>query len=164
MPKEIFLTDFNRFACIGDSIVAKVSLGSWSTGLRLEARLYEDSDSGPPDTEQDGFWPSLDPDSAGYIGPKSKATLAKEMRRAESIMQAWRDDEWRYVGVAVRGWFDDIPLTDEYSHALWRVEMNYPVKGKRHPNAYLRTVANELAYECARESIRALTDMVESGQ
>lgn len=164
MPKDTFLNDFNRFACVGDTIEAKALLGSWSSGLRLEARLYADSDSGPPDKEQDGFWPSLDPNDCGYIGPKSKATLAKETRRSQMILDTWRNDEWRYVGVAVRAWFDDIPLTDEYSHALWGIEMNFPAKGKGNPNAYLRTVANELAYECAREAIRALTAMVESGQ
>lgn len=164
MPKEIFLTDFNRFACVGDTIEAKALLGPWSTGLRLEATIYADDDTSEPDKRQDGFWPSLDPNDCGYIGPKSKATLAKEMRRAQMVMDAWRNDEWRYVGVAVRAWFDDIPLTDEYGHAVWGTEMNYPAKGKANPNRYLRDLANESAYECAREAIRALTDMVESGQ
>lgn len=164
MAKEIFSTDFGRFACIGDTIESPVLLGGFRTGLRLEAKLYEDDDKTPPDKRQDGFWPSLDPDSDGYIGPKSAATLRRETARAESIMKAWRDDEWHYCGVAVRAWFDDIPLTEEFAFAVWGVEMNYPAKGKRNPNSYLRELANEEAGECAREAIRALTAMVESAE
>jgi hypothetical protein len=166
MAKETFLTDFAPFACVGDTIEARVSLGPFFTGLRLVATIYADDCSDKPDQRDDGFWPSLDPDSPGYIGRKSAATLRRLHAHAERVMQAWRKDEWRYVGVGVRAWFDDTPLTDEYAHAVWGVEMNYPqMKGtKRNPNSYLRDLANESAYECAREAIRALTELVESGQ
>lgn len=167
MAKEVFPTDFNAYACIGDTIEAPVMLGAFRTGLRLVATIYQDDCTDAPDKRQDGFWPSLDPNDCGYIGPKSAATLRKHMAHAQEVMRAWRADEWTYVGVDVRAWFDDIPLTDEYAHAVWGVEMNYPAMMKRkrlhNPNTYLRDLANESAYECAREAIRALTALVESG-
>lgn len=165
MAKEVFTTHFRDYACIGDTIESSVSLGGFRTGLRLVATLYQDDDSTAPDKRQDGFWPSLNADDPGYIGPKSESTLKRHTAHAEAVMKAWRDDEWHYVGVAVRAWFDDTPLTDEFSHAVWGVEMNYPQMGKskRNPNSYLLDLANEEAYECAREAIRALTGLVEAG-
>lgn len=158
--KETFSKGFAAFACIGDTIEAPTLLGGFRTGLRLEAKIYEDDDKTPPDQRQDGYWPSLDPESDGYIGPKSESTLRRHTAKAKAVLEAWRNDEWQYCGICVRAWFDDIPLTDEYGFALWGIEMNYP--GSK--NEYLREVANELADECARQAIRELTALVESTQ
>jgi len=162
MTKKIFANDFAAYACIGDEIECRVSLGPFYTGLRLVATIHADMDTTEPDKRDEGFWPSLDPNSCGYIGPKSQSTLRREMAKAENVMKAWRADEWCYVGISVRAWFDDIPLTDEFSNAVWGIEMNYPNGRKGNANIYLRDVADECAYECIREAVRKLTEMVES--
>ncbi len=164
MPHDVFTVDFPDYASFGDTIEARVSLAGYFTGLRLVATLHHDEGAGPPDKECDGYWPSLDSSDPGYIGPKGPAALRKAHKEAESILQAWKDDEWHYCGVAVQAWFDDVELTGAFEHALWRIEMNYPGKPKkgRPVNSYLRETANELATECARAAIRALTEKVES--
>ena len=164
-----FVQHFNAFASIGDTIEARVSLGGYSTGLRLVASLYRDDSPDRPDERDDGFWPSQDQNAAGYCGKMSAVTFAKHKRRAESIMKAWENGEWFYVGVAVRAYFDEEPLTEEFAHALWGVDCNHPQywwKGRPrgwYPNHYLRDVANELAGECAQEAICHLTELVEIG-
>ena len=156
----MFKTDFGQFVCEGDTIEARPSAGKWSTGLRFVATVYRDDSGETPEQRDMGFWPSLDPQSCGYIGPKSKATLARHMRKAQAVLAAWQAEDWFYCGVAVRAFFDDIPLTGEYGHALWGIECNYP--GKR-ANSYLREVANELLDDCAHEAIAKLTEIFEAG-
>ena len=100
------------------------------------------------------------PDGEGYIGNKSKSTLARRMAHAEQVMQAWKDDEWFYCGVAVTVEREGVRLTGQYDHAVWGIECNYPERNKRHrPNAYLAEVASELigeAMDAARAKIAAL--------
>lgn len=143
----MFKTDFPRYATEGESITCELPCGMTAT-----ARIYRDDCTDRPDQRQDGFWPSLDPNSAGYIGPKSARALQKATALAQDVMQGWRDDSWFYCGIAVTishthsG--DSYVLTENrYNHALWGIECNYPTSGKKHPNAYLRTVANELLPE-----------------
>lgn len=160
MTSPSFAKHFDRYACDGDSIETECG------AIRLVATLYRDDDATPPDERGDGYWPSLDPNSPGYIGPKSAATLARHTRRAQDVLEAWRDDEWWYVGVAVRAFIGETPLTGEFDHALWGIECNYPTRRKRdHPNAYLRDVANQYAgeaYDAALERLEELADAAES--
>lgn len=147
----MFIKEFSDYACEGDTITCTVD------GFDVVARLYRDDCSDKPDERDDGFWPSLDSKSAGYIGPRSQATLHRHMEQAKRTMQAWLNDEWFYCGVAVTVSRADVSLTGRYDHALWGVECNYPSKNK---NTYLRTVANELlseALEAARAKIAQLT-------
>lgn len=130
---------FDRYACDGDSI-------SWTkNGFTITARIERDDDTTRPDKREDGFWPSLDPKDAGYIGPKSKRTWQRHHTRAYDIMEAWLHDEWWYVGVCVTVSLDDVTLTGKYDHALWGIECNHPGGGKRNPNAYITEVAIDLA-------------------
>jgi hypothetical protein len=163
MAKPSFTTHFRDYACEGDSIESRVTMGGFYTGLHLVATIYRDDDTTPPDKRQDGYWPSLDPNDNGYIGAKSKATLARHTKRAKDALEGWNNDDWFYCGVAVRAWFDDIPLTEEFAHAVWGVECNYP-SGRKNRNAYLLELANESAVECSQEAIRALSDMLESSE
>lgn len=161
----MFTQQFNRFACSGDTIESPLLIaGKLRTGFRLVATLYSDDDKTPPDERQDGFWPSLDPKSDGYIGAKSKTTLARHTAHAQLVMDEWKDDNWEYVGVAVRAYFNDIPLTDEFAHACWGIECNYPTRGKtkRNPNAYLSEVACDLYEDCARDAMAVFAAMVET--
>lgn len=96
MKTRKFATHFKTYACEGDTITARLPGGYYAT-----ARIVRDDCSDTPDERQDGFWPSLDPKSAGYIGAKSPSTLRKHMARAKEVMRAWLADEWFYCGVCV---------------------------------------------------------------
>lgn len=140
---QIFTANFDSSnAEQGDEISAEFE------GFTLTARIYRDDVSDAPDERQDGFWPSLNPAEAGYIGAKSKRTLAREMAKARAIMAAWKNDEWFYCGIAVTVAKEGVRLTDEFASALWGIECNYP----QSDNTYLATVANELASEAMREA------------
>lgn len=140
----MFVKGFSEYVCEGDSITCEVD------GFTVTARIYRDDCSDPPDERNMGFWPSLDPNEAGWIGPKSKRTLARRMAKAQAVMAAWKNDEWFYCGVAVTVSKADIELTHQYDHALWGIECNYPGSD----NSYLMEVANEYVKE-ALESARA---------
>jgi hypothetical protein len=148
----MFKTPFGEFLCDGDTITCEVD------GFRCEAWTEMDHDDyhTPPDERCEGFWPSLDPKDAGYIGPRSKRTLLRVRAQREAVMEAWRKDEWDYCGVLVRVFVEDIGLTGHYDHALWGIERNFPGKAG---NEYLLHVANELlpeALQAAREKISKL--------
>lgn len=150
----MFTKHFDSFVCEGDKITCDVD------GFTCTARLYHDDCADAPDERQDGFWPSLDPQDAGYIGPKSKRTLAREMAKARAIMDAWKNDEWHYYGVAVTVEREGVQLVGRYDHALWGIEGNYPGTD----NSYFQEVANELldeALSAARAKVSALCASVE---
>ena len=157
----MFTKEFDNYVCEGDSITCTVD------GLDCRATLYYDDDTTPPDKRQDGFWPSLDPNSDGYIGAKSRRTLVRHMAHAKEVMDTWRKDEWHYFGVAVTVSKNGVDLTGEYDHALWGIEGNYPQLYKRrgNPNRYLRQVANEYlseALDAAKAKLELLCDCEEA--
>lgn len=137
-----FKKHFGAYVCEGDSVTCTVG------HFTATATIYRDDSSDAPDERQDGFWPSLDPKDAGYIGPRSKRTLARHRGKAQSIMDAWKRDDWFYCGVAMTIEACGTQLTAKYDNALWGVECNYP--GSR--NTYLRDVANELLPEAIDEA------------
>lgn len=89
----MFTTDFAKYVCPGDEITCTVD------GFTVTARCIYDDTVRSPEEEDEGFWPSLDPDSNSYIGPKSKSTLARHMRQALEVIRAWKNDEWFYCGI-----------------------------------------------------------------
>lgn len=138
----MFKAGFNKYACTGDTITCDVD------GFTATARIYQDDCTDAPDERQDGFWPSLDPKSAGYIGAKSERTLQRRMAQAKRVMEAWKANEWFYCGVAVTIEKGDVTLTGRYENALWGIECNYP----KSDNSYLRDVANELLPEALAQA------------
>jgi hypothetical protein len=72
--------------------------------VRIEwSRVVVDDDNQPrPDEAQDGFWPSENPDDAGYVGPMSSEEFTKHYERAKARMRAWENDEWNWIGVRAR--------------------------------------------------------------
>jgi len=70
----------------------------------------DDETADRPDEMQDGFWPSLDPDEAGYIGHDETADvedggaarLATAQEEAESRMAAYESGDWGYIGIMAR--------------------------------------------------------------
>lgn len=154
-----FTTPFAKFVCEGDTITARLPGGYCAT-----ARIVRDDCSDTPPQRDDGFWPSLDPKAAGYIGGKligraRKRAFARQMTRAKEVLRAWEADEWFYCGVCVTIEKEGVQLTGNYDHALWGVDCNYPFPGRFRPNGYLLVVANELlpeALEAAQNKIEAL--------
>jgi hypothetical protein len=60
--------------------------------------LLDDDTADAPDERDEGFWPSHDPDAAGFVGGDAATFAAAEDAAAER-MSAWRNGDWRYVGV-----------------------------------------------------------------
>jgi len=132
-----FSKTFDRFVCEGDTITAQVD------GYAVMARVVRDDIPDAPDKRQDGFWPTLDPQDAGFMGAeKTKADLETAKARAKSVMDAWEADEWFYCGIVVRVSRAGVTL-DDHAASLWGIEANYPDSD----NAYLTEVACELAPE-----------------
>jgi hypothetical protein len=77
-----FKTRFGDYVREGDSIY--VAIGD----VTYFATIHRDEIPDKPDERDCGFWPSLDPNDAGYIGPKSKRTLERHMKRAQAVMEA----------------------------------------------------------------------------
>ena len=148
---------FSAYVCEGDTVEVE------HNGITYRARIERDDVSDKPDERQDGFWPSLNPDSDGFIGSKSPRTLARHMARARAVMAAWEADEWFYCGVVVAAFIvddegDETALTDGYGAALWGVECNYPERSRRgyaKRNAYLSEVAGESLSEAVKEAEEA---------
>lgn len=156
MQNPIF-PHFDRYVCEGDTVTLEID------GFILSATIHRDDDTGSPDTAQDGFWPSLDPNDPGYIGPKSKSTLARHTARAAEVLQAWRNDEWFWCGVAVTVSRNGIQLTGDFDHALWGIDCNYPERNKRHrPNEYLSQVASDYIGQALNDAKAKIAQLAES--
>jgi hypothetical protein len=134
----IFTQRFQSFVCEGDSLTCEVA------GFDISARIVRDDCRDAPDERQDGFWPSLYKDAAGFIGAGNgwRARFDAAQARAETVMQAWRKDEWFYCGIVLSAAFEGIVL-EGHAASLWGIEANYPDSD----NAYLSEVANELLPE-----------------
>ncbi|HEY4356013.1 MAG TPA: hypothetical protein VGN16_09720 [Acidobacteriaceae bacterium] len=155
--RKYFLTNFNQYACEGDTLTAQ------HEGFTLTATIYRDEDATKPDERQDGFWPSLDPKDAGFIGEgKTQSDLRFAYAAAETVMNEWKADNWFYVGVAVTVSRADIQLTGKYGNALWGIECNYPRCSETMlalRNSYLGDVADELAEETLTKARAKLSEL-----
>ena len=140
-----FTQQFDDYVCIGDSITCAVD------GYTVTARISHDETPDAPDERQDGFWPSLYKDDAGFIGSGNgfRDRFAKAQAKAERVMAAWKNDEWFYCGVILTVEIEGITL-NRFAASLWGIEANYPDSD----NAYLTEVANELLSE-ALETAKA---------
>ena len=132
-----FKDKFQSYVCLGDSITCEV--GSYT----VEARICHDDTPDRPDQRQDGFWPSLIKTDAGFIGAdKNLDDFMAAQAKAQTIMDAWKNDEWFYCGVILSVKMQDVEITD-HGASLWGIEANYPDS----ENEYLTEVANELLSE-----------------
>ena len=144
-----FRERFDSYVCEGDTITTKAG------GFTVTARIVRDDCPDAPDRRQDGFWPSLDPQDAGFIGAgKGRAELDTATARARAVMDAWEQDEWFYCGVVLTVSRGGVEL-DSHAANLWGIEANYPDSD----NAYLSKVADELlpeALDTARAALARL--------
>lgn len=134
----MFTQGFEKFVCIGDSITCEVE------GYAITARIFPDDNPARPDERQDGFWPSLYKDAAGFIGagPNWRARFDTARAHAEAVMEAWEKDEWFYGGIVLSVSFEGVHIVD-HAASLWGIEANYPDGD----NAYLTQAANKLLPE-----------------
>lgn len=139
----MFTKGFGRFVCDGDTIRCVVE--TLDGIFDVTATMHHDDNNESPDDRQDGFWPSRDPKSAGYVPPDQ---FEKAQALAQRVMDAWRNDEWHYCGIAVTIAKNGIELLGPYDCALWGIEANYPDSD----NAYLNEVANELLDEAVTQA------------
>ncbi|PCI53067.1 MAG: hypothetical protein COB36_13270 [Alphaproteobacteria bacterium] len=133
-----FSEQFLPYVCLDDSI--NMDAGDYT----VMARIAHDDTPDKPDERQDGFWPSLDPKAAGFIGAGNgwRKRFEQQQAKAESVMAAWLNDEWFYCGIILSVSIDETIITD-HAASLWGIEANYPDSD----NAYLSQVANELLSE-----------------
>lgn len=138
MSAMTFTEKFDSFVCEGDSLTCEAH------GFTITARLVRDDCGDAPDQRQDGFWPSLYKDAAGFIGAGNgwRDRFDAAQARAEAVMEAWRKDEWFYCGIVLSVSLEGVIL-DDHAASLWSIEANYPDSD----NAYLSEVANELLPE-----------------
>ena len=138
-----FTQKFDDYVCIGDTISCTVD------GYTVTARISHDETPDAPDERQDGFWPSLYKDDAGFIGARNgwRDRFDAAQARAEKVMAAWKNDEWYYCGVILSVAVEGLTL-HRFAASLWGIEANYPDSD----NAYLTEVANELLPEAIAEA------------
>ncbi|MEM7727914.1 MAG: hypothetical protein AAF311_01430 [Pseudomonadota bacterium] len=153
-----FCESFDAYVCEGDVITIEAD------GFTVTARIERDDapdgemKKGPGDLSQandkrqDGFWPTLDPQDAGYIGAgKTDADLETAKAKAKAVMDAWEADEWFYCGVVLTVSREGVVL-DDHAASLWGIEANYLDSD----NAYLSEVANQLLPEALETAHAAL--------
>jgi len=133
-----FSEQFLPYVCLGDSV--SVEVGDYT----VTARIAHDDTPDKPDERDCGFWPSLDPNAAGFIGAGNgwRKRFEQQQAKAESVMAAWLNDEWFYCGIILSVSIDETIITD-HAASLWGIEANYPDGN----NSYLSQVANELLSE-----------------
>ena len=138
-----FTQKFDDYVCIGDAITCTVDR------YTVTARIAYDDPPDAPDERQDGFWPSLYPNDAGFIGAGNgwRDRFDTAQAKAEAVMAAWKNDEWIYCGIILAVAIDGLVLTD-HAASLWGIETNYPDSD----NAYLAEAANELLLEAITEA------------
>lgn len=141
---------FQDFVCIGDRIQFE------ENGFTLTARIAFDDSGDRPDERQDGFWPSLDPSDAGYIGKgKTHADLERANAEAQAIIDQWKAGDWFYCGIVMSIAIGGVTL-DEHAASLWGIEANYPGSD----NAYLNEIAVELIHEALPVGMTQLAKLV----
>lgn len=142
-----FKNKFDTYAIAGETIEYE------RDGFKVVARIEHDEDAGRPDERDEGFWPSRDPEAAGYCPPEY---FDKSQAHAKEVMQAWKDDEWFYCGIVLSVSYNGVEL-DSHAASLWGIHCNYPKDETRpdhEPNDYLTEVANELLDEALSEGER----------
>lgn len=65
--------------------------------VQFERKIIQDSDADRPDEMQDGFWPSSNPNDAGYIG--KDGNLEEAYALAKARMDDFEHGVWEYVGI-----------------------------------------------------------------
>lgn len=144
-----FPTAFPAY-CSGDELLA-VTID----GFDIVARIERDDDATPPDKRDDGFWPSLKPLDAGYVGEGvSVGEFERLLEHQKKVLAAWKHDDWCYCGVVLAVSRNGVSL-DSHASALWGLDMNYPGGD----NSYLTECANELIDDALAEGRKRMGEV-----
>lgn len=129
----------NSFTCTDSPAPQKVRI-DWSI-----VTIDDEDNTDRPDERDDGFWPSLDPDAAGYIGdpipgdaPGARdAEFAHQQAFAQERMADFDAGVWGYIGVVARA-VVHIPIGGQSfrvlkleSAGLWGIESDCGDEYKR---------------------------------
>jgi len=76
-----FSQKVNSYVCLGDTITCTVD------GYTVTARVARDETPDAPDERQDGFWPSLYPNDAGFIGAGNGWRPSTDLRQAYGALR-----------------------------------------------------------------------------
>ena len=125
----MFTTNFDSFACEGDSIECE------RKGFRYVARIERDIDY------------RIDDDDCHNPDQSVTGCDDEQFQRLLEARAAWFNDEWFYCGVVIDVYAGDVCII-EHAASLWGIECNYP----QGDNKYLRDVANELLDEAESEA------------
>lgn len=81
-----------------DTQYSNIDIPRWPQKVRIEWTMLtpQDDSSDRPDERDDGFWPSRNPDAAGYVRPEGYEQAAFD---AQARMEAWKAGDWHFVGV-----------------------------------------------------------------
>jgi hypothetical protein len=97
--------------------------------IRWELITPTDDTIESPEDKDEGFWPSQDPDSPGYIGDVPEADFAAAMAEAQDRKDRFDAGDWEYVGVVAVahlmipiGCGGSFRLMTMQSGGLWGVE------------------------------------------
>jgi len=128
-----FTQKFDASALLGESISLNLDY------FEFRATLAIDDLSGAPDENCEGFWPSLDPESAGFIGEgKTAADLLAAHNKAQALYDGWLSDKWFYCAVLVEAYSLHGNGEALASESLYGLECNAS------DNSNLSDAANEL--------------------
>lgn len=121
--------------------------------VEFDSIIKEDKHSGRPDENDEGFWPSLDPKAAGWIGSQDQAEFDRQQAAAEGRMRAYECGAWSYIGVLSRATVyvpvggSSFAVYTLLSPGLWGVESD--------ASDYLKEVTREQEQEM-REHLRLM--------
>lgn len=93
--------------------------------ITITIEIVPDDNQERPDENDEGFWPSKDPDAAGYVDPDK---FDDEWAKAQARMDAWERGDWYYVGVRAKAEIkvphgrDHWILSTMRSPGIWGIE------------------------------------------
>jgi len=70
--------------------------------VQFERVILPDDSGDRPDDNDEGFWPSLDPMKAGWVGDNPERSFEDHLQAAHDRMAAFERGDWGYVGVRAR--------------------------------------------------------------
>lgn len=129
-------------------------------GVTYTATIHRDDDAGKPEDNDEGFWPSLDRNTPGWIGDNPRKSYEQQMAECEAVMTMYRAGKMIYCGVAVTAEKGGFQLLDKYECAVWGCDVNWP----HGDNAYLVEVANEQLEEAKLAVCQAINKRIASAK
>ena len=129
-----FKEKFRRYVCGGDSISLDID------NITITATIWHDLDHGPPDKEDEGFFPSRNKESPWYVPPEE---FEEAHKKACILLEQYHDREWGYFWMEMSIYIGE-SLIDNNLDSMGGLWGNHP---KDPTNSFLQDTANELLPE-----------------